>query len=163
MLQDMFSIFLRSGSVLARKIKDRISQLIQRTFFKFYFNNKKRYENTSLLLFTRCINQGTRRLILGVHARYKSDYTSQYGGTLYVLIHNPTSLSLRIVSAAGRNSLLHFMTSDRPLLEHTRLAYQDETTGKLMDHYFFFLLRTTCISSGDQLNQRRIGKHSMPS
>lgn len=76
---------------------------------------------------------------------------------------NPTSLSLRIVSAAGRNSLLHFMTSDRPLLEHTRLAYQDETTGKLMDHYFFFLLLTTCISSGDQLNQRRIGKHSMPS
>lgn len=39
-----------------------------------------------------------------------------------------------VVSAAGRDSHLHFMTSDRPLLEHTRLAYQDETTGKLMDH-----------------------------
>lgn len=68
-----------------------------------------------------------------------------------------------VVSAAGRDSHLHFMTSDRPLLEHTRLAYQDETTGKLMDHYFFFLLLTTCISSGDQLIQRRIGKHSMSS
>ena len=39
-----------------------------------------------------------------------------------------------VVSAAGRDFHLHFMTSDRPLLEHTRLAYQDETTGKLMDH-----------------------------
>lgn len=68
-----------------------------------------------------------------------------------------------VVSAAGRDSHLHFMTSDRPLLGHTRLAYQDETTGKLMDHYFFFLLLTTCISSGDQLIQRRIGKHSMSS
>lgn len=96
-----------------------------------------------------------------MYASYESDYgisslcvvygTSQDGGTLYVLIHNPTSLSL--VSAAGRNSHLHFMTSDRPLLEHTSLVYQDETTGKLMDHYFFLLLLTTCISSGDQLNQ----------
>lgn len=163
MLQDMFSMFSSLGLRTRQKNKRPYKPVNSTNFFKFYFNNKKRYENTSLLLFTQCINQGTRPLILGVHARYKSDYTSQYGGTLYVLIHNPTSLSLRIVSAAGRNSLLHFMTSDRPLLEHTRLAYQDETTGKLMDHYFFVLLLTTCISSGDQLNQRRIGKHSMPS
>lgn len=56
-----------------------------------------------------------------MYASYKSDYTSQYGGTLYVLIHNGTPLSY-VVYAAGRNSHLHFMTSDRPLLEHTRLA-----------------------------------------
>lgn len=90
--------------------------------------------------------------------------TIQASMVVHYMYSYTTELPYRyVVYAAGRNSHLHFMTSDRPLLEHTRLAYQDETTGKLMDHYFFFLLRTTCISSGDQLNQRRIGKHSMPS
>ena len=90
--------------------------------------------------------------------------TVQASMVVHYMYSYTTQLPYRyVVSAAGRNSHLHFMTSGRPSLEHTRLAYRDEITGILMDHYFFFLLLTTCISSGDQLNQRRIGKHSMPS
>ena len=49
--------------------------------------------------------------------------TIQASMVVHYMYSYTTELPYRyVVYAAGRNSHLHFMTPDRPLLEHTRLA-----------------------------------------